>query len=123
MAVSPGRSAQNFQKKEQEIKYISRLRDVPIMELLGILAYDCASKISKNAEEDFKFIDLIDDKNEEIKYNTAIYEEEAEEYIFNHTLEKLISAARAKGDHESAENVRILRSARAVIYYSNQEKA
>lgn len=122
MAASPGRSVQGSQKREFEIKYINRLREIPIVELLGLLAYESASKISKLAEENIKFSDSIDDNIEEIKYNTAVYDDEVEDFIFNESMEKVVAISRNLGDHESAENVRILRSARAVIYFTLKER-
>lgn len=122
MAASPGRSVQGSQKREFEIKYINRLREIPIAELLGLLAYESASKISKLAEENIKFSDSIDDNIEEIKYNTAVYDDEVEDFIFNESMEKVVAISRNLGDHESAENVRILRSARAVIYFTLKER-
>lgn len=122
MAASPGRSAQGSQKREYEIKYIGKLREIPVAELLGLLAYESASKISKLADEGLVFVDSLDEDNEEIKYNTAVYDDEVEDYIFNTSIQKLVSISRTKGDHESAENVRILRSARAVIYFTIKER-
>lgn len=122
MAISPGRSVTNTQKREQELMYISRLREIPKSELMEILPYEGATKISKLAEEKYIFSNCIDEKNDAIRFNTAIYDDEAEEYIFNDTLSDIIDIARKAGDHESAENVRILRSARAVIYYTLKER-
>jgi hypothetical protein len=122
MAASPGRSVQSFQKREFEIRYINRLREIPVVELLGLLAYESASKISKLAEEDLKFSDSVESSFEEIKYNTAVYEDDVEDYIYNESMDKIIAISRNIGDHESAENVRILRSARAVIYFTLKER-
>jgi hypothetical protein len=122
MAASPGRSVQSSLKREFEIRYINRLREIPVVELLGLLAYESASKISKLAEEDLKFSDSVEDSFEDIKYNTAVYDDEAENYIFNESMEKIVAVSRNIGDHESAENVRILRSARAVIYFTLKER-
>lgn len=121
MAVSPGRSTQNLLKQDLEVKYVGRLKDIPVTELLGLLAYENASKISKLADENMNFSECVDNEYEEIKYNTAIYDDEAEDFIFNETLENLVSVSRKIGNHEAAEDVRILRSARAVIYYTMKE--
>lgn len=122
MAASPGRSIQSSQKREFEIKYVNRLREIPVAELLGLLAYESASKISKFADENLNFSDTIEENCEDIKYNIAVYDDDVEDFIFNNALEKLITTSRKKGDHESAEDVRILRSARAVIYYTIKER-
>lgn len=122
MAISPGRSVSNTQRREQEIRYIAQLRDIPKAELMEILPYEGASKISKLADEELPFSESVDEESNDIRFNTGIYDDEAEEYIYNESLAKIIDISRKVGDHESAENVRILRSARAVIYYTLKEE-
>lgn len=121
MANSPGRSTVNAHRREQEIKYIARLRDIPKSELVEILHYDDALAIDNLADNQQPFNKCLNEFSDDIRFNTAMYDDQAEEFIFNEALSKTIDTSRKIGDHESAENVRILRSARAVLYYTMQE--
>lgn len=121
MANSPGRSVGNAQRREQEVKYIARLRDIPKAELIELLPFTEASKIDNLAENHLSFSKCLNTNSDDVRFNTAMYDDRAEEFIYNKTLAEIIDASRKVGDHESAENVRILRSARAVLYYTMQE--
>lgn len=122
MAASPGRSVQSSQKRELEVEYVKRLRDIPVEELLGMLAYECASKITKFADEGLEFEGLLEERSSGVKYNTAVYDDTVEDYIYTPTLENLVGLSRSKGDHASAEDVRTYRSARVVIYFALKER-
>jgi hypothetical protein len=122
MAASPGRAIMNMNKKAYEANYVAILRDIPIIELTNLLSIDHAGNIAKLADNNIDFYDSVPRESEEIKFNTSIYKDEIEDFIDCLAVRSLVDASRKRGDHRSAENVRILRSARAVIYYSQEEK-
>lgn len=118
MVASPGPRPLNTYKKQQEIEYSNKLRDIPIDELVHILDPITAEIIDTSANKNTEFTDCLTTNQEIVKYNTAIYDEELEDFILNQRLMEVIAKARSTGDHYSAEKVRVLRSARAVIYYA-----
>lgn len=118
MAASPGQSTPDTLKKQREIDYVNKLRGIPINELLRILKVEIAEDISNSADNNGPVHGMLDDENQDIKYNTAFYDDGAEDYIENSSTLRLINESRIKGDHYSAEKVRILRSARTVMYYT-----
>lgn len=123
MTASPGRTAQNSRKHMQEVQYVERLREMPVDELLGKLSIDSALEIDANSEKPQLFEEILEDNGNELKFNTAIYSDDAEDFIFNDALAKLIEISRSAGDHSAAEHVRILRSARAVIFFALKDRS
>lgn len=122
MAASPGRSTSDSYKKSMEASYVAGLRDIPIYELASILSANYAGDIVDLADNHMDFYASVPAESEDVKFNTSMYEDEVEDYIDCIAMRSLIEASRKAGDHLSAEKVRILRSARAVIYYSQKEK-
>lgn len=122
MTASPGRSAQNSHKHILEVQYVERLREVPVGELLGILSINSAIEIDANSENPQLFEKILEGNSSELRFNTAIYSDEVEEFIYNDALAKLVKISRGAGDHLAAEHVRILRSARAVIYFALKDR-
>jgi len=116
MVASPGSQPLNTFKKQQEIEYSMKLKEIPISELLNILDTDTAKDINLSADNNENFLGYLSGPQESIKYNTALYDEDVEDFILNSTVIEIIKKARSTGDHKSAEKVRVLRSARAVIY-------
>ena len=122
MASSPGRATSDTYKKSMEANYVAGLRDIPIAELTNILSASSATEIADLAENSNDFYASVPGISQDIKFNTSMYDDEVEDYIDCLVLRELIDVSRKNGDHLSAEKVRILRSARAVIYYSIKEK-
>ena len=122
MATSPGRSSSDNSRREFEFNYVKRLREFSKEELFSLLSKITAVAINQCAELGTDTTAFLDEESSDIRYNTAIYEDDAEDYIYGTTMQELIKISRTMSNHEAAENVRILRSARAVIYYSTIEK-
>jgi len=116
MVASPGSTPLNTYKKRFEVEYSNRLREIPINELVEIIDFETSNTINDLANNKEDFMKTLLPNQEDVKYNTSVYSDEIEDFIINSTVLDIIKKSRELGDHASAEKVRVIRSARAVIY-------
>lgn len=122
MAISPGNRYIDTGAREREAAYVRQLREIPLDELMVLLpALDAVSVDSAAAAgEDVLKVELPEDA---VRYNTATYDDDVEDFIYaSSAMSRLLDEKRRNDSHLEAERIRLLRSARAVLYYSAYEE-
>ena len=115
MAVSPGYRPPNMEVQEKNRLYGETMRDFSLFELFEALsqAEVCQIEAAANSGKDVLRAD-ISDLARSCRYNAEVYDDQTEDLIAESAaLMALIQASRSDAGHESAERVRLLRSARA----------
>lgn len=124
MAISPGRTAVNETKARESAEYANSLVEIPLEQLPAIMSPAEAFIVDTFASlgEDVLQAE-VSDKARTAARNKGDYNDDAEDYIFgSEALREYISEMRKTESRESAERVRMLRSARAVLYYAVEQE-
>lgn len=118
MAISPGSSTPNQTKAQENEKYANSVVDMSIETLVESMSLPEAFIIDTLAHMGTDVLNAhITTAAFSMRLNKNIYTDEMEDYIFgSEALQEYVADTRREGSRQSAERVRLLRSARAIMY-------
>lgn len=124
MAAFPGSRAPDMAKKELEASYSAALREFEPQEIQSLMTPHEAFVVDEAANKKLDVLKAdISPEALALRMNRAVYDDEAEDYIAeSDALIELIKLSRLDASHEGAERVRLLRSARYLLFLANRDE-